>query len=285
METYSEDQAATTLSFPLKGHIVVLTGAASGIGAALAVGLAAEGADLALVDRNGPGLDMVAEAARRSGGRVSTYAVDLSESAAITELPGKVNADLGSASVLINNAGMALAGTFEQVPAAQFDQLFTVNFFSTVAMTRSFLPQLRQHRPSQIMNMSSVFGIIGAAGQVAYSASKFAVRGFSESLRAELADADIGVTVIHPGGIRTNIALTALINAGLNEEQIAAVREAAEAPLRMEPRDAAERIISALKRRKKRVLVGEDAKMVARVQRLYPVNYGPVLAAMQGQKP
>ena len=134
------------------------------------------------------------------------------------------------------------------------------------------------------MNMSSVFGIIGAAGQVAYSASKFAVRGFSESLRAELADADIGVTIIHPGGVRTNIALSALINAGLNEQQIAAVREAAEAPLRMEPRDAAARIISALKRRKKRVLVGEDAKVVARVQRLYPVNYGPVLAAIQGQK-
>ena len=284
METHTKDQASSKLSFPLEGRVVVLTGAASGIGAALALGLAAEGADLALIDRNGPGLDTVAEAARRSRGRVSTYAVDLSDRASIAELPGKVNADLGSASVLINNAGMALAGTFEQVPAAQFDQLFAVNFFSTVSMIRSFLPQLRQHRPAQIMNMSSVFGIIGAAGQVAYSASKFAVRGFSESLRAELAGTDIGVTVIHPGGVRTNIALSALMSAGLNDEQIAAVREAAEAPLRMEPRDAATRIISALKRRKKRLLVGEDAKVVARVQRLYPVNYGPVLAAMQGQK-
>ena len=285
METHTKDQAPSTFSFSLEGRIVVLTGAASGIGAALAVGLAAEGVDLALIDRNGPGLDTVAEAARRSGGRVSTYAVDLSDLSDIMKLPSKVKTDLGSASVLINNAGMALAGSFEQVPAAQFDQLFAVNFFSTVAMTRSFLPQLRQHRPAQIMNMSSVFGIIGAAGQVAYSASKFAVRGFSEPLRAELADADIGVTVIHPGGVRTNIALSALINAGLSKQQIAAVREAAEAPLRMEPRDAAARIISALKRRKKRVLVGEDAKVVARVQRLYPVNYGPVLATMQGQKP
>ncbi len=285
METHIKNQATSTLSFSLEGRIVVLTGAASGIGAALAEGLAAEGVDLALVDRNGPGLDTVAAAARRSGGRVSTYAVDLSDLSATMKLPSKVKTDLGSASVLINNAGMALAGTFEQVPAAQFDQLFAVNFFSTVAMTRSFLPQLRQHRLAQIMNMSSVFGIIGAAGQVAYSASKFAVRGFSESLRAELADGDIGVTVIHPGGVRTNIALSALINAGLNEQQVAAVREAAEAPLRMEPRDAAARIISALKRRKKRVLVGEDAKVIARVQRLYPVNYGPVLATMQGQKP
>jgi len=196
-----------------------------------------------------------------------------------------VHSELGAASVLINNAGIALAGTFEQVPPVQFDQLMAVNFFSTVAMTRGFLPQLRQHRPAQILNMSSVFGIVGAAGQVAYSASKFAIRGFSESLRAELIDADIGVTVIHPGGVRTNIALAALINAGLNEEQIAAVRGHAEAPFRMEPHEAAARIISGLKKRKKRLLVGEDAKLVARVQRLYPVNYGRILAAMEGNKP
>lgn len=281
MKIHTNDE---TNCFSLKDRIIVLTGAASGIGAALALGLAAEGADLALIDQNSPGLDTVAEAARRSGGRVSTYTVDLGDRAAIGELPGKVSTDLGSASVLINNAGMALAGTFEQVPAAQFDQLFAVNFFATVAMTKSFLPQLRQHRPAQILNMSSVFGIIGAAGQVAYSASKFAVRGFSESLRAELADSDIGVTVIFPGGVRTNIALSALINAGLNEEQIAAVRGPAEASLRMQPQDAAARIIHGLKRRKNRILVGEDAKVVVRVQRLYPVNYGRVLAAMEGQK-
>ena len=281
MNSRANDAARATTSLSLNGRVIVLTGAASGIGAALASGLAAEGADLALVDCNGPGLDAVAEAARRSGGRVCRYTVDLGDRAAIGELPGKVSADLGSASVLINNAGMALAGTFEQVPAAQFDRLFAVNFLSVVAMTRSFLPQLRQHRPAQIMNMSSVFGIIGAAGQVAYSASKFAVRGFSESLRAELADADIGVTVIHPGGVRTNIALSALLNAGLNEEQIAVARGPAEAPLRMKPQDAASRIIGGLKRRKNRILVGEDAKLVARTQRLYPVNYGRILSAME----
>ena len=284
MTTRPTNQSNKTPSFSLRGRVVVLTGAASGIGAALSLGLAAEGADLALIDRNGPGLDTVAEAARRSGGRVSTYVVDLMDRAAVSELPAKVNADLGLASILINNAGMALAGTFEQVSAAQFDQLFAVNFFSTVAMTRSFLPQLRQHRPAQIVNLSSVFGIIGASGQVAYSASKFAIRGFSESLRAELANADIGVTVIHPGGVKTNIAVAALINAGMNDEQVASMRGAAEAPLRMDAQDAAARIICGLKRRKKRVLVGEDAKLVARVQRLYPVNYGRILDAMGGQK-
>ena len=196
-----------------------------------------------------------------------------------------MGADLGPAAVLINNAGMALAGTFEQIPAAQFDQLFAVNFFSTVAMTRSFLPQLRQHRPAQIVNLSSVFDLIGASGQVAYSASKFAIRGFSESLRAELADADIGITLIHPGGVKTNIAVAALINAGMNGEQVASMRGAAEAPLRMDARKAAAYILHGLKRRKKRVLVGEDAKLVARVQRLYPINYGRILDAIGGQKP
>ena len=277
--TIDRPESAKCLS--LKSRVVVLTGAASGIGAALASGLAAEGADLALVDRNASGLDAVAKTVRQRGGRISTYTIDLGDRNAIDELPGKVSADLGSASVLINNAGMALAGTFEQVPAAQFDQLFAVNFHATVAMTRNFLPHLRQHRLAQIMNMSSVFGIIGAAGQVAYSASKFAVRGFSESLRAELADADIGVTVIHPGGVRTNIVLSALINAGLSAEQIATARGPAEAALQMKPQDAATRIIIGLKRRKSRILVGEDAKVVARVQRLYPINYGRILAARQ----
>ena len=284
MKANRNNQAHSTSTFPVRGRVIVLTGAASGIGAALALALSTEGADLALIDRNGPGLDSIAEAARRGGGRVSTYTVDLIERDAIAVLPDKVSTDLGSASVLINNAGMALAGTFEQVSAARFDQLLAVNFLSTVAMTRAFLPQLRQHRPAQIMNMSSVFGIIGAAGQVAYSASKFAVRGFSESLRAELVDADIGVTVIHPGGVKTNIVLSALINAGLNEGQIEAMRGAAEAPLQMDPRDAAARIVGALKRRKKRVLIGEDAKLIARVQCLYPINYGRVLAAMKGLK-
>ncbi len=285
METHSKEPETAAIHFPLGGRVVVLTGAASGIGAALAVRLAAEGADLALVDRDGPGLHSVAETARQSGVQVNTYTVDLADQAAISQLPGTVNADLGAASVLINNAGMALAGAFEQIPAAQFDQLFAVNFFATVAMTRSFLPHLRQHRPAQIMNMSSVFGIIGAAGQVAYSASKFAVRGFSESLREELGSADIGVSVIHPGGVRTNIALSALINAGLSSEQVAAVRGAAEEPLQMDPLDAATRIIGGLKQRKKRILVGEDAQLIARVQRLYPVSYSRVLDKMKRQRP
>ncbi len=243
METPTKSLEPSATLFPLQGRVAVLTGAASGIGSALALELATEGTDLALIDRDGPGLNTVAEAARKSGGRVYTYTVDLADQTAIARLPDAVSADVGAASILINNAGMALAGAFEQVSAAQFDHLFAVNFFAAVAMTCAFLPQLRQHHPAQIMNMSSVFGIIGSAGQVAYSASKFAIRGFSESLRAELETTDIGVSSIHPGGVRTNIALSALILAGLNEKQIGAVRGPAEQSLRMDPRDAAARIL------------------------------------------
>lgn len=278
MATKTQHHPNSHSSFAIRGRVVVLTGAASGIGAALALALAAEGADLALIDRDSAGLGVVAEAARQNGRQVRTYLVDLTDPAAIVDLPHQVMDDLGLAAVLINNAGIALAGTFEQVSAAQFEGLFAINFFSMVGMTRAFLPHLKQQAPAQIMNMSSIFGIIGAAGQVAYSASKFAVRGFSESLRPELTQTDVGVSVIHPGGVRTNIALSALYKAGLTEEQIAAVRGAAEAPLRMDPREAATRILVGLKQRQKRILVGKDAKKAALVQRLYPTTYESILA-------
>ncbi|MBB5060047.1 short-subunit dehydrogenase [Granulicella aggregans] len=264
--------------FSLKDRVVVLTGAASGIGAALVDQLAMEGAHLALIDKDHVSLETVAEAARQSGASIRTYNIDLADESAITTLPDAIASDLGTASVLFNIAGMALAGTFEQVSSQRFHHLFAVNFFSMAAMTRSFLPHLRQHRSAQIVNMSSVFGIIGSAGQVAYSASKFAVRGFSESLRAELESADIGVTVIHPGGVKTNIVLSALVEAGLSEQEIRPVRGPAEKPLTMEARYAAAIIIRGVKRRKQRILVGEDARLVARVQRRYPLSYSRILA-------
>ncbi len=265
------------MKFSVRDRVVVLTGAASGIGAALAKNLAERGAELALIDRDATGLEAIAETVRSHGHRVRTYAMDLSDQAAIRQLPATVNADLGPASVLINNAGMALTGTFEQVPAEQFERLMAVNFFATVAMVRAFLPQLRNAEAAQIVNLSSVYGIIGSAGNVAYSASKFAVRGFSESIRAELLDTNIGISVVHPGGVRTNIAASALVNAGWNPEQVAAGRAATGKYLRMDPRDAAARIVRGLERREKRILVGSDAKFVSLLQRLMPVSYSRFL--------
>lgn len=160
---------------------MVLTGAARGIGAALAPLLAARGASLALVDMQADRLAQVAHPLRSAGHTVATYALDVTDSSAVAALPDAVAFTLGPASVLINNAGIALGGRFDQVTAEQFDRVMEVNFAATVNMTRAFLPQLRAQAPAQIVNMSSIFGIVGVPGQTAYCASKFAVRGFSEA--------------------------------------------------------------------------------------------------------
>ena len=170
----------------LRGGVVVLTGAASGIGAALAANLARRGMHLALVDLNAAGLEATAAQARAAGVTVSTHAMDVADHAAVAALPAAVLAQHGRVTALVNNAGVALGGLFEQVDAGDFDWLMDINFGATVRLTRAFLPVLAREGAAQLVNVSSIFGIIAPPGQTAYAASKFAVRGFSESLRHEL---------------------------------------------------------------------------------------------------
>ncbi len=203
--------------------------------------------------------------------------IDITDQQSIVGLPERVRQDLGVASVLINNAGIALSGQFEKVTAEDFDHLMEVNFFGAVRMTRAFLPQLHESAPAQIVNVSSILGILGAPGQVAYSSSKFALRGFSEALRAELVDADIGVSLVHPGGVRTNIASAAMERAGWTGDRLAAGRVAANKSLRMDPKHAGARILHGLERRDQRILVGYDAVLLTWLQRLMPVAYGRLL--------
>ena len=270
------------MTLPVQGRTVVLTGAASGIGAALALNLAARGANLVLIDCNEPGLVAVAIDARQSGIRVSTYAVDLTDQSAIARLPDAVSADLEPAAVLINNAGIAMIGSFEQSTAEQFDRVMAVNFSAQVAMVRAFLPQLRGNRPAQIVNLSSLFGIIGVPGQVAYCASKFAVRGFSEAIREELAPADIGVSVVHPGGVRTNVTTSAAVCAGLDPQIGEERRSYNQRFLRMDPKAAAARIVKGLLQREKRIIVGSDAAYLTLAQRLMPIHYLRLLPRPKG---
>ena len=270
------------MTFPLQRRTVVLTGAASGIGAALAHLLANRGADLALVDRDSAGLETVAATAGQSGVRVRTYPVDLSVPSAIEGLPHAVAGDLAPASALINNAGIAMIGSFEQTSAEQFDRIVAVNFSAQVNMVRAFLPQLRANTPAQIVNLSSIFGIGGVPGQVAYCASKFAVRGFSEALRAEFAPGDIGVSVVHPGGVRTNITTSATVAAGMDARVGEERRRFNQQFLRMNPKRAAARILKGLLRREKRIVVGYDASYLTLAQRLLPVSYLRVLPTPKG---
>lgn len=264
------------------GGVAVLTGAASGIGQALAHGLAARGSHLALIDRDGPGLDRVAAAlgARYPGLRVTTHTFDLAHTGGIPDLAGRVLRAHGRVTLLVNNAGVALGGTFEQVTAEQFDRVLAINFGATVALCRALLPALRSSLGGQIVNLSSLYGVIGPPGQAAYSASKFAVRGFSEALRHELAGHGLGVTVVHPGGVRTNIARRAEVAPGASPAEIEAGRRAQDRLLRMPPEQAAEIILRATGRRAPRVLVGNDARAVDLLARLLPGEYWGVLGRL-----
>ncbi|WP_262311927.1 SDR family oxidoreductase [Acidiphilium sp. AL] len=257
----------------VKGKVAVLTGAASGIGAALARQLAARGASLALIDRDQDGLERVAAEARLFGATVSTHVADLADPAAIAALPDAIAATHAAPALLINNAGVALVGRFDQMDAADFDWLMDINFWAGVRMTRAFLPALRRASGARIVFLSSVFGIIAPPGQCAYAASKFAIRGFAEALRHELADTPIGVTVVHPGGIRTNIARSARLAAGMNPEEAAAGVRAFETMLKTTPEVAASTILRGVERGADRVLIGSDAYAIDALQRLMPARY------------
>jgi short-subunit dehydrogenase len=259
----------------LHDGVAVVTGAAGGIGAALALQLAGRGCQLALVDVQAAGLARTAEQARARGVSVSTHALDLAEPTAAETLHNAVLTAHGRVTVLINNAGVALGGSFSQVDEADFDWLMNINFGAVVRLTRKFLPLLSQQPLAQLVNVSSIFGIIAPPGQTAYCASKFAVRGFTESLRHELemAGSPVRVMVVHPGGVRTGIAENARTAAGVSGADRAEHRERWRRMLSLSPDDAAARILQGIDRGEPRVLVGGDAVRAAWVQRLFPVSY------------
>lgn len=259
--------------FEFADRTAVITGAASGIGAALAQGLAARGCRLALADKDLAGLERVAASLDLAPDRISLHHLDVSDREAIAALPAAVRTAHGGAALLFNNAGVAVGGRFEDVSEADFDWLMSINFWGVVRMTRAFLPMLREADQAHITNISSLFGLVAPAGQTAYSASKFAVRGFSDALRHELAGSSVGVTTVHPGGIKTSIAKNARHAAGADPEELAKGLEAFEKFLVMPPQQAAGIILRGVARRRPRVLVGRDAHFMALVERLFPARY------------
>jgi NAD(P)-dependent dehydrogenase (short-subunit alcohol dehydrogenase family) len=264
----------------LQGRVAIVTGAGSGIGRAIALALARRGCRLALADIDAAGLAATAAQAEAIGVAASRHVVDVADRAAVAALPAAVGAAHGRVDVLVNNAGVALGGTFEQVSEADFDWLMAINFEAVVRMTRAFLPLLHASDDARIVNISSVYGLVSPPGQSAYSASKFAVRGFSNALRHELEGTCVGVTVVHPGGVATAIARSARAPAGVAPEEIALRRAASEKMLRMAPERAGEIIVRAVERRRARVLVGADAVIVALIERLAPVRYWRLLGRM-----
>ena len=265
----------------LSGRTALVTGAGSGIGRAVAVSLASRGCHLALADIDADGLARTAEQIG-PGVRVTRHRLDVADAGAVAAFPEAVLAEHAGLDVLVNNAGVALGGTFEQVSASDFEWLFAVNFWGVVRMTRAFLPLLRRSPDARLVNLSSIFGIIAPPGQTAYVASKFAVRGFSESLRHELKGSRVGVTVVHPGGVATSIARSARVPPGASAEQAARQLKAVESKLTLSPAIAGEKIVSGAERRRPRVIVGLDARIAAAAERIAPVGYWSLLSWAAG---
>ena len=261
----------------LENRVAVITGAGGGIGRATALSLARRGCHLALADIDEAGLAETHAQALRLSVRASKHPLDVADRAAVAALPAEVLKSHNGVDLLINNAGVALGGHFDQVSETDFDWLMEINFHAVVRMTRAFLPLLRASDDARIVNISSVFGIVSPPGQSAYSASKFAVRGFSNALRHELSGTRVGVSVVHPGGVATAIARNARVAADASDEEKRQRLALAEKLLRLPPTTAAEIIVRGIEKRRARILVGRDAVFIALIERLFPVRYWSVL--------
>lgn len=270
------------LPYVFAGGTAVVTGAASGMGEQLARQLAARGSALVLVDRDAERLAGVAAAIQTADPAVTvdTHVADLAETEQLAALAGGILIDHPRITLLVNNAGVALAGRFDQITLDDFDWVMRINVTAPVALTHHLLPALLSSPGSHIVNTSSLYGLISPAGQSAYSASKFALRGFSQALGAELVDRGVGVTTVHPGGIRTRIAETARVGAGVPAEQVQAGQALMDRLLSYPAEQAAAEILDAVEHRRARLLIASSATIPDVAARLLPVGHARLLGLL-----
>lgn len=257
-----------------EGMVAVVTGAASGIGEALSRQLAARRVRVALLDVAADRLAALNAELAAAGARVHPIVVDVGDRAALEAAAATAAQHLGPAQLLIANAGVATHGTFGEVPVAHFDRVLEVNLHGVIHTVRAWWPQLVAQPAAHVVTISSVFGLVAPAGQAAYAAAKFGVRGFTEALRHEAEGTGLRVSVVHPGGIRTRIAEHATfdmsrVTAADREALVARFRRLA----RTTPGAAATRILRGIERDEARILVGPDATLLAWLQRIAPVRY------------
>jgi NAD(P)-dependent dehydrogenase (short-subunit alcohol dehydrogenase family) len=260
---------------PFENKVVVITGAASGIGKALALQLAAQGAQVVAADVNEEKLRKTADAIVQRGGRVSWATVDVSDRQAVYAFADQVIQQQQGVHVVINNAGVALSNVDVQNLAYEdLEWVLGTNLWGVIYGTKAFLPHLLKQPQANLVNVSSVFGLAASAKAAAYSTSKFAVRGFSEALRQELRGTSVAVTVVFPGGIRTNIARnTRLARDGEHVADTERAIRQFEAQTQTTSEEAARRIIEGIRRNAPRVLIGNDAKVLDLLARLRPGSY------------
>lgn len=269
-----------------KESVVVITGAASGIGRALAVRLSKESiAGIAIADVNENALGETKGMIDASAVKVTTHRVDVSSEDEMRSFADAVAHAHGRVTHVINNAGVALGGTVREVSLDDVRWLMRINFWGVVHGTKIFLPYLEKEPSAHIVNISSIFGVFTPPGQAAYCASKFAVRGFTECLRQELAGSNIAVSVVHPGGVSTNIANDARIGDGViaTESEIRERKKRINKNLsRTTPDQAAEVIVRGIKAREPRILIGADARALDRIARFFPRKYFDIANRVAG---
>jgi len=258
----------------LDGKVVVITGAGSGIGRALALNAAAKGAVLALSDVDEVGLLETAERARtRMAREIRTDKLDVRDRDSMHAYAASVREEFGRVNVVFNNAGVALHGDFEEMAYEDFEWVMDINFWGVVHGTKAFLPHLLESGDGHVVNISSVFGLMGMSGQSAYNASKFGVRGFTEALRLEMlvAGHPVGVSCVHPGGIKTAIVRNARATPS---HDIATVAELFDKKLAMtSAEEAAQVIIAGMLAGRPRIIVGTDAKILDAMVRMLGGRY------------
>jgi len=256
------------------GKAAVVTGAGSGIGRALVTELARRGADVAASDVDKVGLDETVELCGRAGGKVRPYALDVSDREAMLAHADDVMRDFGRVDLMVNNAGVALAASVLESSFEDIDWLLGINLFGVINGTKAFLPHLVASGDGHLVNISSVFGLIGVPTQSAYCTAKFGVRGFTESLRLEMIaeSVPVGVHCVHPGGIRTNIARNARVDPSVAQRSADPGKDF-DRVARTTPAKAATKILKGVDKGSPRILIGTDAYVIEAIPRLFGAHY------------
>ena len=265
----------------LEGRVAIVTGAASGIGRAVAEELARQGCRLALVDIDERGLHETEALVTRAGAQAARFVADVSDRARMERLPAEIDTQLGEIHILVNNAGVSLGATFAEQTLDDFEWILGINLRGVVHGCKFFLPYLERAEEGHIVNVSSMFAFLGLPGQSSYSITKAGVQALSEALWTELAHTRIGVTSVHPGGIRTNIIRSARItDAEGRAKGIELIDRYGHSPEK-----AARKIVGAIRSGRKRLLIGPEAVLLGWVKRLLPVTTHRILTVLYLRSP
>lgn len=265
----------------LNGKVAVITGAGSGMGKELAIQLAAKGAKVAINDWNGENLEATVTTIKNNGGTVISKRYDVADREAVYAFKEEVLKEFGQVDIVINNAGIGLPSyNVEDIPYDEFEKMINVNMWGVIYGTKAYLPHLKTRPEASVVNTSSVFGIMGFPARAPYCAAKFAVKGFTESLRLELKaqKSKVVTCTVYPGHIITNFVRNVDHKQGtVTEEEKAKMAKQFEEGKGTSAADAAAQIIKAIQRKNPRLLIGSDAGFLDKVVRLFPTSYAKMV--------